>query len=131
MEISFFDSNEVPLPPQEVRIRKLLVDPWSDGRRVHVLLEVDPSQKPPSADLSITDENGEEVATASIIENVARHTEINMHLRGAVSSGSFTLHAVLFFFAIDEPQAGSPPPDIEREVVDTAQTTFSLTSTES
>ena len=129
MEISFFDRNEIPLPPQEVRIRKLTADPWSDGRRVHVLLEVDPSQKPPSADLAIKDENGEEIATASIIENVSRHTEINMHLRGALSSGSFTLYAVLFFFTINEFQADGPPSEIERQIVDTAQTKFILTST--
>jgi hypothetical protein len=52
MDIFFADPSEVPLPPNEVRIRELNVEPWPDGNRLRVYLEVDPFQKRPNADLT-------------------------------------------------------------------------------
>ena len=55
MDIFFQDPTEVPLPPNEVRIRALRAETYPDGQRVRVYLEVDPSQQRPSADLAIRD----------------------------------------------------------------------------
>lgn len=127
MDIFFTDPTEAPLPPEEVRIRKLQADPWPDGRRVKVYLEVDPFQRRPSADLTITDRDGREVAGASVIESMNRKMEMNLHLRGA-GPGEFTLRAIVFYAVLPSPDETAGPTEtgdtIERTVVDTATVTF-------
>ncbi|MFC2053689.1 hypothetical protein ACFLV7_05230, partial [Chloroflexota bacterium] len=80
VEINFSDPDEIPLQPNDVRIRALRVNPLSDGRLVHVYLEVDPFQKRPSVDLTICDNVGQEASSTSIIESVDRNIEIRMHV---------------------------------------------------
>ena len=71
MDIFFQDPSEIPLPPEEVRIREVRAEPWPDGQRVRVYLEVDPFQQRPNADVKITDAAGEEEAQASIKQQAA------------------------------------------------------------
>ena len=153
MDIFFADPNEVPLPRDEVRIRELTADPWPDGRRVRVYLEVDPFQARPNADLVILDSRGRQVAHANIIESIDRKIEVTLHLRGDTESGisrsnPYTVHAQLYYSDIevdDEANASgalestppqAPPADptgepaevdpLERQVVDQAQTSFEI-----
>ena len=137
MDIFFQDPTEVPLPPEEVRIREFRAEAWPDGRRVRVYLEVDPFQKRPNADLLITDRQDRKLASASIIESMDRKMEITMHLRGEVSPGEHRVKAVLFYtqaLEADEPQGqkDSPqeeqpePPEQKIQVVDRAETQFSI-----
>ncbi len=134
MEIFFRDPNEVPLPPEEVRIRELRADPFPDGQRVRVYLETEPFQKRPSADLVITDETGQEVAAVSIIESMLRKMELTMHLRRGKTTGKFTLHADLFYGRLVEPESGKKPAQetgdypLERTVVDQAEAVFEIQS---
>lgn len=117
MDIFFQDPTEIPLPPQEVRIRELAAEAWPDGRRVRVYLEVDPFQKRPSADLTITAQDGLEVAHASLIESMTRKIELTLHLRSAPAPGEFTLTAVLFFTQpLPEPVEPSPDTPTESEI---------------
>lgn len=110
MDLFFADPSEVPLPADEVRIRQLHAEPWADGRRVRVYLEVDPFQKRPSVDLIITDANGQEVAFASVIESMGRKMELTMHLRGSQPLAPYTLQAVLYYAAFSQPDPeGSDP----------------------
>jgi hypothetical protein len=139
MDIFFADPSEVPLPPAEVRIRALSVEPWPDGKRLRVTLEVDPFQKRPNADLTVFDNQGRELSSAYIIESMTRKMELVMHLRLPVS-GSCTLQAVLYFASLPDPSplgsgsvAGTagPGPDtsaieIPRQVVDSRQVTFEI-----
>ena len=99
MDIFFQDPDEVPLPPDEVRLRELRAEPLPDGRRVRAALEVDPFQKRPSIALTITDVAGASLAEANIIESMARKVELTLHLRpvGAVPVPPYTLTAVLFY----------------------------------
>ncbi|MEN8172069.1 MAG: hypothetical protein ABFS03_04235, partial [Chloroflexota bacterium] len=62
MDIFFTDPNDIPLPPDEVHIRKLSAEPWPDKKRVHVNLEISPFQKRPSGEIILTDSDGEEAA---------------------------------------------------------------------
>ena len=89
MDIFFQDPGDVPLPPEEVRVREFRAEPWMDGRRVRIILEVDPFQKRPNAGVSIVDTTGNEVAQASIIETIARKMEINLHLRHDEPAGEY------------------------------------------
>ena len=127
MDIFFADPSEVPLPPEEVRIRELRTEAWPDGRRVRVDLEVDPFQLSPSADLVILDEEGEQVASASVISSMDRRMELTLHLRGAVAGGEYRLCVTLFYAEIEEepgPEGELKP--IQRTIIDTAQAVFRL-----
>jgi hypothetical protein len=124
MDIFFTDTSEIPLPPEQVRIRELRADPSPDGKRVRVYLEVDPFQKRPSVDLAILDQEGEEIATASIIESMTRKMELTMHLRRGVPGNSFTLHATLYFAALPEFDAEQGSAPIERTQVDSTEIQF-------
>lgn len=137
MDIFFQDPTEVPLPPEEVRIREFRAEAWPDGRRVRVYLEVDPFQKRPNADILITDEQDRKLASASIIESMDRKMEITMHLRGQVTPGEHRVKAVLFYTQPieeddsqeqpDAPQAErEEPPEQKKQVVDQAETQFSI-----
>jgi hypothetical protein len=107
MDIFFQDPNEIPLPPDEVRIRELRADPWPDGRRVRIYLEVDPFQKRPNADIYIENSEGDGVAQASIIESMNRKIELTMHLHGSQMGGRFRVTATLYYTEpIQEPKPG-------------------------
>ncbi|MBL7164083.1 MAG: hypothetical protein ISS57_15915 [Anaerolineales bacterium] len=127
MDIFFTDPSDVPLPPDEVRIRQFKAEPWPDGRRVKIYLEVTPFQKYPSGEVVITDISGQPVATASIIETIAPKMEINMHLRTPEPSGEFSASVVLFYLQeFEEEQDGEIIAPPERMIVDEAQTSFEI-----
>jgi len=122
VDIFFQDPSEVPLPPEEMRIRELRAQVWPDGTRVRVYLEVDPFQRHPSADLVISDPAGLEVTDASIVESMTRKMEITMHLRHAQPGGMYTLRAILFY--LPPPPEGEPPDPSQRQVVDMSEVHF-------
>jgi hypothetical protein len=131
MEIFFQDPSEVPLPPEEVRIRALRAEPWPDGRRVRVYLEVDPTQRRPSAVVQIAAAEGSEVSRANIVESMSRKMELTMHLRQAKPGGRYHLSAVLFFTpplpTPDGSESGKLPLELpEPLVVDRAELDFEI-----
>jgi hypothetical protein len=133
MDIFFQDPSEMPLPPGEVRIRALRADPWPDGRRVRIYLEVDPFQKRPSVDVVITDSQGDTVAQTSVIESMVRKMEFNMHLHADQPAGLYTVSAVLYYsdpFPEPEPKGQETEAETihlpETKTVDRAETTFSV-----
>lgn len=104
MDIFFQDLNEVPLPPNEVRIREIYAEPWSDKRRVHVFLELEPFQSPPSVELLIYNERGENVAQANVVDTFTHKVELTMHLRDPNPSGRFTLKTFLYYLETQDAQ---------------------------
>ena len=132
MDIFFSDPDDIPLPPEEVRIREFKADPWPDGRRVKIYLEVTPFQKRPSGEVFITDQSGKPVASANIIETIDPKMEINLHLRTSETTGVFNTSVVLFYLADieeDQPEQGDKPiGPPERMIVDEAQTSFEIGS---
>ena len=94
---SFFPQEDLQrLPPEETRILSLDAGPYPDGDRIRVQIHITPFQVRPYIELSLTDTNGDEVATASIIEPMSPRLELTMHLRGATAS-PFRLEARLFY----------------------------------
>lgn len=130
MDIFFQDPSEIPLPPEEVRIRELRAEPWPDGRRVRIYLEVDPFQKRPSAEVSISDATGVEVAQVSVIETMNRKMEFTMHLSQPRPNGPYTVHVLLYYAVLEPEMPEQEPKPIERSVVDTAAKNFELASAE-
>ena len=89
--------------PEETHITTLQTEPYPDGDRVRVQLEVTPFTKRPHIEVTLTDVQGFEVASASIVEPMGWRLEFTLHLRGA-RNGPFTLAAHLFY--PDGPEAG-------------------------
>ena len=116
MDLFFRDPSETPLPPAEVRIRELRAEPWPDGRRVRVYLEVDPTQKRPSAEVHITTAQDELAAQANVVESMSRKMEFTMHIRRPDPQGKYRLRAVLFFTEPLPPPTGDQPAEIPLEL---------------
>jgi hypothetical protein len=134
MDIFFQDPTDVPLPPEEIRIRDLRVEPLPDQCRVRVHLEVTPFLKGPNIEIQVLAENGNEVASLSIIESIDPVMDFTMHLQDEEPTGKFTLSTALYYYADEEHQVtdDSPskeyelPPITEVQVVDRRQATFVL-----
>jgi hypothetical protein len=132
MDIFFQDPDEIPLPPDEVRIKELRAEPWPDNRRVRVYLEVTPFQARPSGEIILLDAQNNEVSSISIIETIDPKMEFTLHIRGSDTYGDYTLNAILFYLdeldESDEPEE-SPPVQPKREVIDHAQVKFVIGDT--
>jgi hypothetical protein len=130
MDIFFQDPSDVPLPPEEVRIRRLSADPYPDGRRVRVYLELTPFLKRPNGEVNVFNLMGDEVASLSIIETIDPKMEMTVHLRGQDTSGEYRVEARVFYLEEAAPQAGQEEIDLQDRkqiVVDQAQANFEIT----
>ena len=129
MDIFFQDPSVVPLPPHEVRIRELRVEPWPDQRRIRIYLELTPFQLRPSGEISIIDSAGEEIASASIIETMDPIMELTIHLRGEITPGTYSVRAQVYY--LSDVSEGQGPMDIDqRQRIDVDQSSqqFELTA---
>ncbi|MFC1997666.1 hypothetical protein ACFLXI_08705 [Chloroflexota bacterium] len=126
MDINFTDLSEVPLPPKEVRIREFGVEPYPDGKRLRLTLELTPFLKPPSSEILITDLLGNQVASANIIETIDPKMQLTMHLRIPDPRGTFTARVLIFYTEslediTEDDQIIAPP---ARQIVDEMETSF-------
>ena len=131
MDIFFHDPSEIPLPPEEVRLRELRATPWQDGQRVKIYLEVDPFQKRPNAQVTITNTAGMEVARVSILETMTRKMEFNMHLREPQPGGEYTVETIIYYQKLptqEESLSEGLLPD--PVIVDRRKVTFSVSRLE-
>ena len=96
MDFFFPEDDLQRATPEETRITSLTAEPYPDGERVHVNIEMTPFQTRPFIEVTLTDSNNIEVATASIVEPMSWKLELTMHLRGA-SASPFKLEAKLFY----------------------------------
>jgi len=132
MDIFFQDPTAIPLPPGEVRIRQFQAELWPDKRRVRIHLVITPFQVRPSGEVTISDEEGTEVAAFSIIETISPRMEFTVHLRGGLEEGKFTASASIFYYEEeDPPPAAGETGEKARlpsrvRIVDRAETTFEI-----
>jgi hypothetical protein len=135
MDIFFRDSSEIPLPPEDVRILQLRADPWPDGRRVRVLIEITPFQKRPSGELNVIDAQGNEVANLTFIETINPKMELTLHLRFPNPQGRFSVNAKLFYNQTDLEGESEDLPQIDPKestfskkirIVDQTETIFEI-----
>ncbi|HNB52841.1 MAG TPA: hypothetical protein PK530_12910 [Anaerolineales bacterium] len=134
MDIFFQDPDDIPLPPNEVRIRKFALQPYPDGRRVRVYLEITPFQKKPSAEIYLLNPAGQPAGNVSIIETIDPRLEMTLHLRGALTSGTYTARADLFYQDLPEDTADIVENGLAENyqmpaqmMVDHAEATFEVT----
>jgi hypothetical protein len=127
MDLFFQDPSEIPLSPEEVRFLALRGEPYPDGKRVRVYVELKPFQKRPSLELTIFNADGRQVAQARVIESMIRKLEMTLHLRESQPGGVYTIQALLYYEAPLEaeevPAAKQLPPPLN---VDCCQASFIL-----
>ena len=89
----------IPLPPEEMRFIEVKVEPVLDNGpvRMRVYVETTPFQQRPYMEVNLYNSQGDEIASASIIEPIQRKNVFTMHLRGGQQSGKFSLQARLFY----------------------------------
>jgi hypothetical protein len=119
-DIPLYDeSEEVPAPRarQDVRFTTVAVKPYPDGRRVKLSFALTPFEDRPSVDMDVTNVEGREVASLSLIEAMDTSFDFTVHLRGPEPRGEHVMHLSLFYLESDEPEAA-------RQVVDEHRLTF-------
>ena len=119
-EIPLYDeSEEIPAPRarQDVRFTAVAVKPYPDGRRVKLNFALTPFEERPSVDMAVTNTEGREVASLSLIEAMDTQFDFTVHLRGPEPRGEHVVHLTLFYLESDEPDAA-------RLVVDEHQLSF-------
>lgn len=105
MDAFFLDPQVQRLPPEETRILGLRAEPYPEGKRVRVNLELTPFLQRPYIELILSDPEGNEVSSASIVEPVSWTLELTLHLRPSTSlpavaslrEGTYTLAAHLTY----------------------------------
>ena len=117
MDLFFPEDHLNRMTPEETHIVGLSAEPYPDGYRLRVNIEVTPFQKRPHIEVLLSDADGEEVASTSIVEPMSWKMEFTMHIRGELNN-PYTLEAKLFYpdGPADEPQTFTfdvkpPPPD--------------------
>ena len=93
MEIPIVSTDDIPVPPRDMRIRSLDVAPFADGRRVRLTLQLSPFLEAPTIELELADSAGRVVSGATIIEGTETRVTIVLHLRGACPPGLYHARA--------------------------------------
>lgn len=122
MDFFLPEDNLTRAVPEETRITSFTAEPYPDGRRLRVNLEITPFQKRPYIEVTLTNAKGEEIASTSIVEPLSWKLEFTMHIRGELQN-PYTLNARLYYpengpsdqphqFSFDiTPPPPSPEPD--------------------
>ena len=97
MEFFFPEDNLQRTSPEETKILSLTAEPYEDGRRVRVNIEMSPFAERPHLEVNLTDINGNEISTASFVEPMTWKLEFTLHLRMEPADGPLDLQARLFY----------------------------------
>ena len=121
MDFFFPEDNLDRATPEETRITSLSAEPYPDGRRLHVNIEMTPFQKRPHLEITLNNGDGEETASVSVVEPLTWKIEFTMHIRGELKN-PYSLDAKLFYpdGPSTEPQTFTfdvtpPPPATEAD----------------
>jgi hypothetical protein len=114
MDINFHDPSDIPLPPEEVHIRELRVEPLPDQRRVRIFIEITPFQQKPNLEIKILTKSGREAASLSIIEAIDYKMQFTVHLKDDSPSEDYTTTLEVYYFETEE-SAHDPGSDRDEE----------------
>ena len=96
MDFFFPEDNLNRTTPEETHITSLSAEPYPDGYRLHVFIEMTAFQTRPHIDVKLTDCDGDEVSSTSIVEPLNFKVTFTMHIRGELKN-PYTLEARLFY----------------------------------
>jgi hypothetical protein len=84
------DSTGAALPPEEVRSCDVEAASYEDGRRVRLRIRLTPFQVCPDLGIVVVDDEGTEVASSSVVENIATELGLTLPLRRRALAGTST-----------------------------------------
>ena len=96
MEFFFPEDNLTRAVPEETKIATLTAQPYPDGRRLRINLQITPFQKRPYIEITLHNAEGTEIASTNIVEPMSWNLEFTMHLRGELKN-PYTLNARLYY----------------------------------
>lgn len=125
MDFFFPEDNLQRMTPEETHITSFSAEPYPDGYRLRVNIEITPFQKRPYLEVTLNDADGDEIASSSIVEPLTWKLEFTMHIRGELKN-PYTIEAKLFY--PDGPAAEpvtfffdvKPPPSSGKPLSDSA-----------
>ena len=97
MEFFFPEDGLQRASPEETKIISLTAEPYEDGRRVRVNIEMSAFEKRPHLEFTLTDTENQEISTASFVEPMQWKLEFTMHLRMQPADGALDLEARLYY----------------------------------
>jgi hypothetical protein len=96
MDFFFPEDNLQRMTPEETHITSLSAEPYPDGYRLRVNIEITPFQKRPYLEVTLSDAEGDEIVSSSIVEPLTWKLEFTMHIRGELKN-PYTIEAKLFY----------------------------------
>jgi hypothetical protein len=98
-ELNPAEQGVVPVPPAEMRFIELRAEPVQDEGplRARIYVETTAFQQRPYIEVALNNADGEEIASASVIEPMSRKNVFTMHIRGPQQNGKFSLAARLYY----------------------------------
>lgn len=97
MDFFFPEDHLERTPPEETKIISLSAEPYEDGRRVRVNIEMSFFEKRPHLELTLTDSENQEISSVSFVEPMNFKLEFTLHLRTQPADGPLDLEARLFY----------------------------------
>jgi hypothetical protein len=101
MEFFFADDVE-RMEPAQTRLLDLRAEPYPDGKRLRLGLELTPFKQRPNIEIALKDSRGETAASASIVEPAGWKLELTLHIRAPDPGGSYRLEASLGYADLGE-----------------------------
>jgi hypothetical protein len=122
MDFFLSEDNLARAVPEETKISSLSAEPYPDGHRLRVNIEITPFQKRPYIEVILNDANGSEVASTSIVEPMSWKLEFTMHIRGELNNPSAlrarlyypegpSKEPLIFSFNVEPPSPSAPESD--------------------
>lgn len=97
MYLQIEDPSEAPLPPEEVRIRSVEIQPYPDGGRFKLMLKLTPFQAPPDIAIYLEDARGEVVSSLNVIGATDAVMSLTVHVRDPRAEPPFQLDIELSY----------------------------------
>ena len=98
MDLPLIEPADMPQPREAVRIRSARVQPYPDGWRVKLTIDVTPFQERPNLEIRVISGLNRVISELSVIETMHAHMEFTLHIRGLTSPlGDYVAEIELFY----------------------------------
>lgn len=111
LDLNLVEPDEIPLPPEKVRMREILATPLADGRRVRISVRMTPFLERPTLGLAILAPGGEILSETTVVEVDQATLELTMHLRAEPQEGRYAVRGELSY-------GGEAPQDVRESHFD-------------
>jgi len=117
-----------PPPQDDLKILTLDAEPYPDGRRVRVKLVLSPFLQGPNAEISLSNQDDELLASINIVNIFIPENEFTLHIPESKSlPGSYTVNVEVFYVEEEEiEQGGEAQFNLKKSLVDSTSTPFTL-----